>query len=177
MIDIAHRRRGYSFFGISVSVVILGLLAAVISPAFLRRADRVEYREIADEFRRLEGAVRAYHCDVGTLAPLNDISGFSADERSPVWRHFRSGDGREGWNGPYLDEIRVQSRLGGTYDIDTINASQATIDLGTKRELGDHYPEALLAIDEILDDDGDPTRGAVWGDDNGIHYGFNYRRR
>ena len=57
-----------------------------------------------------------------------------------------------------------------------ISAKQATIDLGTQAQLGGNYTVVLRALNDALDGDNDLVRGTVWGDSNGIHFGYNYVR-
>ena len=169
-------RGGFGLIEIVVAVILIGVLVAVVSPSAFRYVEKSKYQEVVRDFRAIEQALAGYYADVGTLAPLDDIHDFSTSAGSPAYRHFLAGDDQEGWDGPYLDHIKVGSSFGGTYDVDVMSSSQASIDLGTKSRMGLGYQEVLEAMDGLLDEDGDLTRGAVWGDSNGIHFGFNYHK-
>ncbi len=170
-------RAGFSLLEIVVAVIILGILVAVVSPSVFRYVEKAKYQEVVDDFKAIETAMVGYYADVGTLSPLNDIGGFTTPQSGPAYKHMLGGDGQRGWDGPYLQRIKTSSSFGGTYDIDVFNSSQASIDLGTQSQMGVNYADVLKNVNEILDGDNDTTRGVVWGDSNGIHYGFNYIKK
>jgi general secretion pathway protein G len=170
-------RGGFGLLEIVISVIVLGVLVAVISPSVFRHMEKARYQEVVDDLRTIEAALIRYYQDVGTLEPLSDIGGFTADPTEAAYRHFIGGDGERGWKGPYLDELKIGSSFGGSYDIDVFTASQASIDLGTRSRMGAEFANVLSAVDELLDEDGDTTRGIVWGDSNGIHFGFNFVKK
>jgi len=170
-------RDGFGLLEIVVAVMILGILVAVISPSVLRHVEQAKYQEVVEELKTIEAALIDYYTDVGSLSPLADIGGFTTDPNEAAYRHLIGGDGQDGWEGPYLQELTISSSFGGNYDIDVFNSSQASIDLGTRSQMGREFANVLDAVDGFLDEDGDPTRGIVWGDSNGIHFGFNYVKK
>ncbi len=169
-------KNGFSLIEIVIAVAVVVILAGVVTPSVIRQIDQSNIDSVVEDFRNLEQAIEKYHADIGTVMPLNDIGGFTLAEADPTHRHFVSGDGQARWNGPYLTQIPLQSSFGGFFDIDAISPKEATIDLGTQAQLGINYAAALQAINAALDGDNDLSRGSVWGDSNGIHYGYNYVR-
>lgn len=171
-----HRspRAGFSLMEIVVAVSVIAILGAVLTPAVLKHIKRSKIAAVIEDFRVIETAIMQYYSDVGTLAPLNDIGPFTATPGSPTVRHFLTGDGNNGWDGPYIARVKIASPFGGRYDIDVLSDDRATIDLGVQSELGINYSMLLGELNGTLDQDDDLGRGVVWGDTNGIHYGINY---
>ena len=169
-------RSGFSLIEIVIAVAVIVILAGVITPSVIRQIDKAKVESVVEDFRAIELAMTQYYADVGNLMPLNDIGGFTTAQTGQTFGHFLGGDGQPGWDGPYLQRIKVASTFGGTYDVDVISAKQATIDLGTQAQLGGNYTVVLRALNDALDGDNDLVRGTVWGDSNGIHFGYNYVR-
>lgn len=167
-------RRGFTLMEVVVAVTVIAILGAVLTPAVLEHIKRSKVTAIIEDFRVIETAIMQYYADVGSLEPLDDIGPFSSSPTSPTVRHFLSGDGQNGWDGPYIARVKVASPFGGRYDIDVLSEDQATIDLGVRSELGINYDMLLEQLDETLDQDGNTAGGVLWGDTNGIHYGVNY---
>ena len=167
---------GFSLIEIVIAVAVIVILAGVITPSVIRQIDKAKVESVVEDFRAIELAMTQYYADVGNLMPLNDIGGFTTAQGDPAFRHFIRGDGQPGWDGPYLQRIKVNSTFGGNYDIDALSAKEATIDLGTQAQLGSNYTVVLQALNDALDGDNDLARGTVWGDSNGIHFGYNYYR-
>ena len=168
------KRAGFSLIEIVIAVAVIVIMAGVIAPSVFRQIDKAKVSSVVEDFRAIEMALTQYYADVGNLMPLNNIGGFTTDQTDPTALHFMRGDGQPGWDGPYMQRIKVNSTFGGTYDVDAISAKEATIDLGTQSQLGDNYQIVLEAVNEAMDGDNDLTRGTVWGDSNGIHFGYNY---
>lgn len=169
-------KAGFSLIEIVIAVAVIVILAGVITPSVIRQIDKAKVESVVEDFRAIELAMTQYYADVGNLVPLNDIGGFTTAPNGPSVSHFIRGDGQPGWDGPYLQRIKVNSTFGGTYDVDVLSAKEATIDLGTQAQLGGNYTVVLQAVNDALDGDNDTTRGTVWGDSNGIHFGYNYYR-
>jgi len=167
---------GFSLLEFTILLAVVILLTGVISPSVIRHLDQAKVDVLLSDFRDIEQALTRYQADVGELTPLNDIGSFTTGESKPSMRHFRIGDGQEGWNGPYLDEILIDSSFGGSYDVNVLSPTEATIDLGTQAQLGKHYTVVLQVLNDTLDGDNDLARGVVWGDNNGVHLGFNFSR-
>jgi len=167
-------RTGFSLIGIVVAVAVLAVLAGVLTPVVGRYVTKSKYQSVVEDFRAIDIAMAGYRADVRTLEPLKDISYFEARPGSRTVKHFRTGDGRPGWGGPYLNTIKERSAFGGRYDIDVFGPVSASIDLGRKKDLGTSYTKILQFVNAALDGDGDLQKGIVWGDADGIHYGINY---
>ena len=172
----AARRAGFSLIEIVVALAVIVILVGIVVPSVARQIDKAKVDSVVEDFRALELCLTQYYADVGNLTPLNDIGGFTTTPGQPTVRHFLTGDGQPNWDGPYLQRIKINSTFGGTYDIDALSSKEATIDLGTQAQLGGNYQVVLEAVNDALDGDNDLTRGAVWGDANGIHFGYNYYR-
>ncbi len=170
-------RLGLSSMEMLAALSILAIIATLAAPAAIRHFERAKIDSVVEDFKAIEAAVAGYYADVGSLTPLNDIAGFASGTGDAAKKHFVDGDGKAGWNGPYLEEIKPHSKFGGTYDVDVFSAKSASIDLGVRSDLGKSYELVLAAVNEAFDGDNDTSRGLVWGDSNGIHYGFNYKKR
>ncbi len=159
---------------IVVVISIIVILGAVLTPSVLRQIHQSKIAAVCEDFTSIRAGMLQYYDDVGTLEPLDNIGCFAASTTSWTVKHFVTGDGEQGWDGPYLAHVKTKSPFGGTYDIDIIDHDKATIDLGVKSELGGKYQMILDDVDAALDDDNDTSKGTIWGDHNGIHMGVNY---
>ncbi len=172
-----HVRRasqGFTFVELVIVIATFAVLSAVVSPPLMGFVQKSRFDDIAQEIGTLENALISYYSDTGSLKPLEDIAGITKSGKDAAYRHLISGDDSEGWNGPYLEELPMRIKNGGTYDIDIISDSQAKVILGTREELGGTYPSMLETVNRLLDGDNDLDHGWVWGDANGINYGVNY---
>lgn len=167
-------RAGLTVMEIAVAFSIIVILGAVLVRPVLRQVHKSKIAAVCGDFDAIRIAMLQYYVDVGTLSPLDDAGGFTGDPDGWMVRHFITGDGEEGWDGPYLKSIEIASPFGGTYGIDVIDPDKATIDLGARSKLGGRFQMILDDVDAALDDDNDTSRGAVWGDNDGIHMGVNY---
>lgn len=167
-------RAGFSMMEIVVAVSIIVILGAVLTPAVLRQIHRSKIAAICEDFNAIKTGMLQYYADVGTLKPLDDIKGLSALSGGSSVKHFITGDGETGWDGPYLERIKSASPFGGTYDIDVIDHDQATIDLGKQADLKGRFRLIVQGVDAALDDDGDPRKGTIWGDQDGLHMAINW---
>lgn len=172
----APRRHGFTVVELVIVIATFAVLTAVVSPTFVELARKTRFDPLVEEMRTMENALVRYYTDTGSLKPLENIAGITDSVQDPAHKHLISGDGREGWNGPYAEELPSESGYGGTYDIDVISDSQAKIILGTREELGGAYPAMLETLNQQLDGDKDLERGLVWGDASGINYGVNFVR-
>jgi len=170
-------RAGFSLMEIVVAVSIIVILGAVLTPAVLKQIHRSKVATVCEDFNAIKTGMLQYYVDVGTMKPLNNIGGFTAVGSGWTVKHFITGDGEQGWDGPYLERVKTKSPFGGTYDVDIIDHDKATIDLGVKSELGSRFQMILEDVDAALDDDGNTSKGTIWGDSNGIHMGVNYFKK
>ena len=172
-----QRTHGFSLFAVVVAVSILAVLGGVLIPQVARYNQRDRVRSVVEDFKAIQTGMTLYFADVGSYQPLNDIAGFTTAQSGKTFQHFIGGDGSSDWDGPYLQRIKVESAFGGQYDIDVIDSDSATIDLGSREQLGADYDELLQRLNDVFDGDGDTRSGVIWGDSNGIHYGQNYYKR
>ena len=172
----ARSQKGFTLVELVIVILTFVVLSAVVSPSLVGFVQKTRFDGIAEDMRTLENALVRYYTDTGSLKPLEDIAGITGSGKDPAYTHLVAGDGREGWQGPYAEELRATSAHGGTYDIDVISNSQAKIILGTREELGGAYPAILETINDLLDGDRNLNRGLVWGDANGINYGINFQK-
>jgi len=173
----SHTQSGFSLIEVVVAVAVIAVLGGILTPVVGRYVTTSKCQSVVEDFKAIEAAMASYLADIRTLEPLKDITYFEAEPGSKTARHFRSGDGQAGWDGPYLNAIQSKSAFGGRYDIDVFGPLSASIDLGGKADLGTSYTAVLEFLNGVLDGDGDLQKGTVWGDADGIHYGFNYIRQ
>ena len=170
----SRARHAFTVVELVIIIATFAILSAVVSPSLVGLVQKTRFDGVAEDMRTLENALVDYYSDTGSLKPLEDIAGITGTTEEPAYVHLISGDGREGWDGPYLEELPGESTFGGTYDVDVIGESQAKIILGTRTELGGSYSAMLETVNRLLDGDGNLNGGSVWGDANGINYGVNY---
>ncbi len=168
--------RGFNVVEMTVIVAVLIIIGGALTPVVMERVQKRKDQAVVDDFKVIEKAVSRYHVDVGTFAPLQNIEGFDMEPAGPTIKHFIAGDGEQGWDGPYLSRVKTGSAHGGTYDVEVIDQDKATVVLGNRMSLGNHYDRVLVAVNDALDGDGNTTGGVVWGDSQGIHFGINYAK-
>jgi len=171
------RNSGFSFTELIVAFSVLVVSVGVMVPSVRRYMQASRVQSTLEDLVSIETAVKGYLVDVGTLEPLVDIDGFSSDAGGPTARHLVTGDDQPGWDGPYLSRLRTHSALGPRYDIQVLGPKTARIDLLTSTTFKGNFAASLAAIDMTFDDDGDTTKGRVWGDAAGIHYGIGFAKQ
>lgn len=87
---------GYTITELLVVLVILGLLAAAISPQILGRLDSSKTRAARLQLDLVSSALDAFHIDVGRFPT----------EQEGVEALLTQPDGANGWAGPYLRSRR-----------------------------------------------------------------------
>ncbi|RKQ64086.1 type II secretion system protein G (GspG) [Thermovibrio guaymasensis] len=92
------KRRGFTLIELMVVIVILGLLAAVVAPKFLRSGEEAKATTTKVQMKNIEQALKLYKLH-NSIYPTTE-QGLKAlvekPEVEPVPKN---------WKGPYLDEV------------------------------------------------------------------------
>lgn len=119
-------QRGFSLIEIMVVVIIIGLLASIVAPAVLNRADDARIQKVHADFRNIQTALKLYRID-NFVYPSSEQGLEALVERptiAPVPRNWRQGGyleelPRDPWGNPYQYLSPGESR---EYDIYTLGA-------------------------------------------------------
>lgn len=117
---------GFSLIEIMVVVIIIGLLASIVAPAVLNRADDARIQKVHADFRNIQTALKLYRID-NFVYPSSEQGLEALTERptiAPVPRNWRQGGyleelPRDPWGNPYQYLSPGESR---EYDIYTLGA-------------------------------------------------------
>lgn len=123
-------QRGFSLIEIMVVIVIIGLMASIVAPAFLDRIDDARIEKVRADFKNIQTALNLYRID-NYVYPSSE-QGLEAlvfrPTLSPIPRNWRNSGyveslPEDAWGVPYLylspGEIRE-------YDIYTLGADGLT---------------------------------------------------
>lgn len=122
----AGRQRGFSLIEIMVVVVIIGLLASIVAPMVLDRADEARINKVRADFKSIQTALNLYRID-NYVYPSSE-QGLEAlvskPTASPIPRNWRSTGyidqvPMDPWGNPYLYMSPGETR---EYDIYTLGA-------------------------------------------------------
>ena len=119
-------QRGFSLIEIMVVVIIIGLLASIVAPAVLNRADDARIQKVHADFRNIQTALKLYRID-NFVYPSSEQGLEALVERptiAPVPRNWRQGGYleellRDPWGNEYQYLSPGESR---EYDIYTLGA-------------------------------------------------------
>ncbi len=119
-------QRGFSLIEIMVVVIIIGLLASIVAPAVLNRADDARIQKVHADFRNIQTALKLYRID-NFVYPSSEQGLEALVERptiAPVPRNWRQGGyleelPRDPWGNEYQYLSPGESR---EYDIYTLGA-------------------------------------------------------
>jgi len=93
-----RRRRGFTLIELMVVIVILGLLAALVAPKFLKRGEEAKVTTTQVQMKNIEQALKLYKLH-NSFFPTTD-QGLKAlvekPETEPVPKN---------WKGPYMDKV------------------------------------------------------------------------
>ena len=64
-----HKRNGFTLVEIMIVVAIIGLLAAIAIPSFMKARERSQITSVANDFRVFEAAFAQYALDYGNYPP------------------------------------------------------------------------------------------------------------
>jgi general secretion pathway protein G len=117
--------RGFTLIEIMVVVVIIGLLAAMITPSIMGQLDRAEVNRAKQDIRSIETALNIYRLDNYSYPSTDD--GLEAlvtnpgETRAPNWQvgGYLPNLPRDPWNRPY-EYLRPGQH--GSFDIFTLGA-------------------------------------------------------
>jgi general secretion pathway protein G len=99
-----RNRRGFTLIELVVVILILAILAALIVPRVVGRADDAKFSKAASDISTLRAQVQLYKTDVGNFPDsLMDL-------------RTRPAEGADGWRGPYLDKELPTDPWGNEYD-------------------------------------------------------------
>lgn len=90
---IRESQRGFTLIEILVVVMIIGMLAAMVGPAVMRRADGARKNTAKVQIENLVNACNIFKLDTGTYP--SSLEGLVNDP------------GVTGWDGPYLDDGKI----------------------------------------------------------------------
>ena len=130
-----HRQRGFTLVELLVVMVILGLLAALVVPAYLGREKKARWQAARTQIELLGTALDTFRLDIGRYP--------TSQEGLNV---LQEGRGISGWDGPYLKKgvpgdpwgrpfLYVSPGEHGDYDLFTYGADGAPGGDGDARDL------------------------------------------
>lgn len=120
------QQSGFSLIEIMVVVIIIGLLASIIGPAVLDRADEARLKKVQADFKSIQTALKLYRID-NFIYPSTE-QGLEAlvtkPSLAPVPRNWKNGGyveqlQQDPWGRPYL---YMSPGEGKEYDIYTLGA-------------------------------------------------------
>lgn len=120
------RQSGFSLIEIMVVVIIIGLLASIVAPQVLNRADEARIQKVRSDFKSIQTALKMYRID-NYAYPTSEQGLEALVERptmAPQPRNWRK-DGyleqlpKDPWGNPYLYLSPGESR---DYNIYTLGA-------------------------------------------------------
>lgn len=138
------RQEGYTLTEMLVVIGIIGLIAAVITPALIGQMGRARAKTAALQLDNTAAAVELFMTDVGRYPTT--MEGLSVLVVEPA--------GVEGWTGPYLKDDRslndpwggkliYQSGDGHSYSITSLGSDGAKGGKGARRDLVVHTGQGL----------------------------------
>lgn len=106
-----HATRGFSLIEVMVVVIILGLLATVIAPRFMKEPEKARKTKAALQLRSIESALKLYKLDNGSYPDTEQ--GLEALISKPVtgnvpknWREYGYLDSsklpKDPWGSPFI---------------------------------------------------------------------------
>lgn len=138
----SNRQTGFSLIEIMVVVVIIGLLASIVAPMVLDRADEARINKVKADFKNIQTALNLYRID-NYVYPSSE-QGLEAlvtkPALSPVPRNWRSSG--------YLDQLPT----------DPLGSKYLYISPGETRE----YDIYTQGADGVAGGDGPNTDISVW---------------
>ncbi|MDO3388723.1 type II secretion system major pseudopilin GspG [Gilvimarinus sp. SDUM040013] len=143
--QLTTRQSGFSLIEIMVVVVIIGLLASIVAPMVLDRADEARINKVQADFKSIQTALNLYRIDnyvyPSSEQGLNAL--VSKPTLTPVPRNWRSSG--------YLDQL----------PIDPWGSAYLYISPGESRE----YDIYTLGADNVAGGEGPAADISVWDQD------------
>ncbi len=103
--DIMKNQQGFTLIELLVVMIIIGLLAALVGPRFIRQEEKAKVKAAKAQIELLGTALDTFRLDVGRYPTTQE--GLEALSRQP--------GGLERWDGPYLKKELPQDPWGTSY--------------------------------------------------------------
>jgi len=143
-------KNGFTLLEIMIVVAIIGLMASLALPSFMRARRDASVSAIANDFRVFDEAFQMYAMETGGFPGPDWVSGA-----------YPTGMGVE-----WLTEAWIQAPpVGGDWVFHVTPSGESLIIL----HRSDIAPQIMQAVDELMDD-GDLVIGAIRGDDQSLDY-------
>ncbi len=91
--DNKRRKRAFTLMELMIVLLILGMLAALITPNFMRRVEQAKHRTAQLQISLLSNAVQDYYLDMGVYPERLD--------------QLIENPGHPRWSGPYLEPPQI----------------------------------------------------------------------
>jgi general secretion pathway protein G len=141
MKQLSHRQQGFSLIEIMVVLVIIGLLASIVAPNVLQRAEQARAQKVEADFKAIETTLKVYKLDNYNFPTTEQGLQALVEKPSsePIPRNWKKGGYLEElpldpWGRPYLYLSPAEFGKGG-FDIYSYGADGVT---GGEDEDADH---------------------------------------
>lgn len=106
----SYARAGFTFIEIAAVVLIIGILAAIVAPGYMRFVERAKIRNAESTIQNMKLGIMQFNVDTGMYPhSLKDLERRPTDERvSKKWRGpYVEGEAPENdpWGNPYVYRV------------------------------------------------------------------------
>jgi len=150
--EVVFMCKGFTLIELIVVIAIIAILAAIIAPNAFRAIEKGKISSTIGDCRAIKTAAMAYYADTGVWpADGATTNGFVTD------------DGRNGWDGPYLERWPARAAWGGTYTFQNDSARDWDGDGNNDTARYIEVTNVPLAAAQRIDDQLDGTRNNAAG--------------
>lgn len=131
-------RAGFTLIELLVTLILLGLLTAVVFPVVVQQIDDAEPTKAANDFANIRTGVEIFHLNVRPVYPgdLEDLVHQITTNEDGDLELAGFGAGAVGrWNGPYIDAAILEDQIVGDDDKETGNAVLTGFDLDIQNDI------------------------------------------